>query len=145
MAKTGLTLSMLIALITALLVEGVVSHTPVRHVIQVVPAALAALMVLSGKGDGQRFASAVFSIWVLIVTLIWLYLLGIANIIDGTFSLAERALTIVIGVTSVVGLMVSLAAVKKGPIWLSVVTFAIGIAVQAAALQISFGPAFATM
>jgi phosphoglycerol transferase MdoB-like AlkP superfamily enzyme len=102
-------------------------------------------MVLSGKGDGQRFASAIFLIWVLLVTLIWLYLLGIASIINGTFSLAERALTVVMGVTSVIGLVVSLAAVRKGPIWLSIVTFAIGIAVQAVALQISFGPAFATM
>ena len=136
---------MLIALIAALLAEGVISHTPVRHVIQAAPAALAVVIVLSGKGDGQRFASAVFSIWVLIVLLIWLYLLGIANIINGTFSLAERALTVVMGVMSVIGLGVSLAAAKKGPIWLSVITFAIGIAIQAAALQISFGPAFATM
>ena len=98
MAKTGLTLWMLIALIAALLAEGVISHTPVRHVIQAAPAALAVVIVLSGKGDGQRFASAVFSIWVLIVLLIWLYLLGIANIINGTFSLAERALTVVMGV-----------------------------------------------
>jgi hypothetical protein len=77
--------------------------------------------------------------------LIWLYLLGIAEIITGTFSPTERALTIVMGVASVIGLAASLAAPRKGPMWASIVAFLIGAALQAAALRISFGPTIAEM
>jgi hypothetical protein len=87
----------------ALLAVGFVSHTPVRHLIQILPL----LIALAGAVRGARWAAGaahpMFVFWLLLMTLIWCTLLGLPSLITGQFTPAEIALTLVIGVSCVWG------------------------------------------
>jgi hypothetical protein len=96
----------------ALVVVGVVSHTLLRHLIQIAPLVAALGLLLSRSSLGVSAAAPLFSFWLLIMGAIWLFLLGIARIFTGTFTPAEVTLTIVIGVASALGLA---AAWRQGP------------------------------
>ncbi len=94
----------LLGLILGLLAVGVVSGTPVRHVIQSLPAALALALVIRRVPGAACAALPVFGVWLLIMVAIWLFLLGLARITTGHFSPTEIALTLVIGASCLVGL-----------------------------------------
>ena len=88
----------------ALLVVGVVSHTLLRHVIQIAPLVLA-LGLLGGRSAwGVSAATPLFAFWFLIMGAIWLFLLGVARIVSGTFTPAEVTLTLIVGAASLLGL-----------------------------------------
>jgi hypothetical protein len=128
----------LAAVIASLLLVGVVSGTPLRHVVQVAPAAAVLILCLRRRPTARVGAMAVFAFWLFCMTLIWLYLLGIARVITGTFSGVEIALTLAIGLASITGLVAAIrardtstwrtrlaaflaaAAVQIGAVWLSV-------------------------
>jgi hypothetical protein len=96
----------LITIIAALLIVGLVSETILRHVIQVIPLALALTM----RKTSYRAAASLplFVFWLGIVTLIWLFLLNLSTIASGTFSKTEVALTVVIGFASLLGMRASI-------------------------------------
>jgi hypothetical protein len=94
----------LLGVILGLLAVGVVSGTPVRHIVQVVPAALALALVLRRVPWAAHAALPIFVFWLLIMVAIWLFLLGLARITTGHFSPAEIALTFVIGASCLCGL-----------------------------------------
>ena len=96
------------ALILGLLLVGVVSGTPLRHFVQVLPAAIALGLLWRRVPWATYSALPLFLFWLLIMVLIWLFLLGVASIITGTFSAAERILTLAIGLSSIVGLAAAL-------------------------------------
>jgi hypothetical protein len=101
----GLVAVWLAIVATALIVVGLVSHTLLRHVVQIAP--LVACLVLLGIRSpwGVSAAAPLFAFWLLVMIVIWLFLLGLARIFTGTFTGAEVALTIVIGVASLLGLV----------------------------------------
>jgi hypothetical protein len=133
---------MLMALAFALFAVGFAGHTQARHLIQAAPCAVAMLLILTGAGEGRRFAAGIFLIWILVVALIWLHLLNIVHVIDGDFPAIERVLSLVIGAVSLAG---AVAAFRVPPrhfkTW--VLYFLLGAAGQVVALQLSFGPLFA--
>ena len=100
------------ALILGLLLVGLVSGTLLRHLIQVLPAVIALGLLWHRVPWATYSALPLFLFWLLIMLLIWLFLLGVASIITGTFSAAERTLTLAIGLASIVGL----AAVLRTPV-----------------------------
>ena len=53
---------------------------------------------------GVSAAAPLFAFWLFIMGAIWLFLLGVARIVSGTFAPTEIALTIIIGVASLLGL-----------------------------------------
>jgi hypothetical protein len=91
------------ALILGLLLVGLVSGTLLRHLVQVLPAAIALGLVWRRVPWATYSALPVFLFWLLVMLLIWLSLLGVASIITGTFSAAERILTLAIGLSAIVG------------------------------------------
>lgn len=97
-------------LILSLLLIGVVSSTPLRHLVQAVPAVVALGLVWRGVAWSPYSAVPVFLFWLFIMSLIWLFLLGLANIITGTFSPAERMLTVGVGLSCVLGIGAALRA-----------------------------------
>ena len=101
----GLTLSLLLI--------GVVSATPFRHFVQAVPAIVALGLVWRGIGWSPYSALPLFLFWFLLMSLIWLFIFGLANLITGTFSFAERMLTVAIVLSCVVGIG---AALRASPI-----------------------------
>lgn len=133
----------LLGVIVSVLLVGWVSHTPIRHLIQVTPASIIAAFAWRGVGWSRSAALPVFLIWLFLMTLIWLYLLRIVAVIGGTFSPAEILLTIIIGISSTAGLVYVFRG-RDGAGWISrVFSFLVSAVLQIAALLLSFQPAFA--
>ena len=104
--KDGWSLVSLAVLAAALLLVGVVSGTPLRRAVQVVPSVL--LFVVEVVRRPRSWAAAALAIELFWLTIfIWLYLMGVARI-TGHFSSSEVALTIVIGVAAAGGIFVAL-------------------------------------
>lgn len=87
----------------SLLLVGIVSATFVRHLFQILPAVVALIAVLRRPALGSYAAIPIFIFWFLIMVVIWLYLLGVARIITGRFTMIEIVLTVLIGLLSVFG------------------------------------------
>src|SRR4051794_11907316 len=69
----------LLAIITvALLVVGIVSHTLLRHIIQVTPLVVAIALVFRRPALAVVAATPLFAFWLLVMASIWLFLLGVA-------------------------------------------------------------------
>jgi hypothetical protein len=94
----------LLGVIISLLLVGVVSGTPLRHLVQVTPGAIVLMAVWRRSSWAIYGAIAIFLLWLTLMTFIWLFLLGIARLITGTFSPVEIALTISIGAFCLIGL-----------------------------------------
>jgi len=82
-----------------------------------------------------------FLFWLVLMSLIWLYLLGIARVISGHFSPIEVAMTIIVGVASTVGIVVfaRFKSYLSGGAALGV--FILAAVVQWVCLRVSFLPA----
>jgi hypothetical protein len=93
----------------SLILVGQVSNTLTRHLIQIVPIIIAFAAALTKRKWAVFAAFPLFIFWLLIMIFIWLYLLKIANITRGHFTTPEIALTIVIGICCVYGIILSLA------------------------------------
>ena len=135
----------LIGVIVGLLLVGVVSHTPIRHCVQVVPAVVALLLAIVRSPLARSASAPIFLFWFLIMSLIWLYLLGVARIITGNFSPAEIAFTILIGLSCVLGLVASYRSRSSAVNWIaSLFVFAVFAALQVLFLWLSLRPGIST-
>jgi len=89
----------------ALVLVGAVSDTIPRHLVQIVPLILGAGLVLGRNPSASYAAVGLCAFWAVIMGLIWLYLLGLSGVVSGTYSAVEIALTVVIAVFSVLGIL----------------------------------------
>ena len=128
-----------------LLAVGLVSGTPVRHFVQVLPAVLALVLVIRRTSWACYAALPVFGLWLFIMVAIWLYVLGLARIITGRFSPAEIALTLVIGGSCVCGLCQAFRSQAAGSRVTRATWIVVFAALQIGALWLSMRPAFATI
>jgi hypothetical protein len=133
----------LIGVIGGLMLVGVVSHTPLRHLIQVAPAGVVFFLKGRRVAWADDAALPVFSFWFLIMLGIWLYLFGVARIITGRFSAAEVLLTILVGISCVVGLVTMLSSPPRPRRVFRLVIALAFAALQVAAMWLSLRPAFA--
>lgn len=134
----------LLALAVGLLLVGVVNATPIRHAMQAAPA-LALLVVPARARAWAAFAAfAVFLFWLAVMSLIWLYLLGLARIITGTFTPTETLLTIVIGGAGALGIVAVIRGREPSPAWKRGAAFVVAAAIQVGATWLSVQPGFAT-
>jgi len=130
-------------LVAALLLVGVVSGTPVRHALQETPAVALLLPGFARRPWMAGASAALFVFWFLIMSLIWAFLLGLAQVVTGTFSPVEIALTVVIGVASLVGFVAACRA-RPLPAWPArVAGFVVAAALQVGAMWLSLRPSFA--
>jgi len=133
----------LLGVIVSLVLVGGVSHTPIRHLIQVTPACLIAALAWRGVAWSRAAALPVFLIWLFLMALIWLYLLRIVSVISGTFSPMEILLTMTIGLSALAGI-VFLFRWRESARWSSrLLGFLVSSVFQVAALWLSFQPTFA--
>ncbi|HEY3741446.1 MAG TPA: hypothetical protein VGL53_16455 [Bryobacteraceae bacterium] len=132
----------LLGLIVSLLLVGLVSHTPIRHVIQISPCLLALVLLSSKNKLGSASALPLFLFWFILMTLIWLFLLGIAHVISGHFTPIEIALTISIGVCCILGFRTAFRGVKVRPAVESIVIFVVFLVLQYGAMRLSMTPRF---
>ena len=140
-----ITAASLLGVIFGLLAVGVVSGTPVRHVIQILPTTLALALLFRRVPWSYYAALPVFAFWLLIMVAIWLFLLGLARIITGQFSPAEVTLTLVVGASCLCGLS---QMFRTEPLVSRVTQVAWAIAfaaLQIAVLWVSLHPTFANI
>lgn len=128
-----------LAQIVALIVVGTVSDGFARHVLQTSPDWIVAGLALNNARSSKWVALPVFLFWLAVMTLIWLYLLGIARIVHGHFSDIEVAMTLVVAGASLLGL-VAAVSVRSSIRWYSatvilVVAGAIQVGVMAVSMR----------
>ena len=98
-----------LAILIALYVVGAVSIPPgsLRHEVQTLPHWFPIVLGFRQREITKWMALPLLVFWLAIVLSIWLFLLGWARIVTGRFFPTEIAMTIVIGVACLIGLMVS--------------------------------------
>jgi len=97
-----------LAVMVALLVVGAVSHGVVRHLVQTAPLWIAVVLGTRRSDLSKWAALPSFVFWLLLMIAIWLFLLGWARIVSGTFTVTEIAMTIVVGAASTLGIVTGL-------------------------------------
>ncbi len=133
----------LTGVIASLLMVGVVSSTPLRHTVQVVPVALS-LAAVAGRRTWAAYAAfAVSLFWFLIMLAIWLFLLGLARILTGHFTTTEVVLTVLIGAFSLSGMAASVSARPTAGFARGTVALVLFAGLQVGAMWMSLQPQFA--
>lgn len=94
----------LAGVIAGLLAVGLVSGTLWRHLIQVAPAIVALALVTAGSAYGRAAALPIMTFWAGLMTTIWLFLLGLHQMIAGHFTGVEVTLTLAIAAACAIGL-----------------------------------------
>jgi hypothetical protein len=96
----------LVVILALVVGVGLAAGLVLRHIVQTLP-------LWFGVSFGFRHSNAtawtalpLFLFWFVLMAFIWLYLLGIAHIISGHFSPVEIAMTIIVGVASLIGIVV---------------------------------------
>ena len=122
---------------------GLASGLVLRHLVQTLP-------LWVGVALGFRRARAVgwvglplFLFWLLLMTLIWLYLLGVSSILSGHFSELEIAMTIVVGTASLVGIAMCVRFKSSFSAVSAVTVFVVVAASQWVCFRASLTPAIA--
>lgn len=133
-----------LAIILALVVGvGVPDHLVLRHVVQTLPLWAAVLLGFRRSAATGWLALPFFLFWFVLMTFIWLFLLGISRIVTGTFSPLEIAMTIIVGLASLIGIAL-FARIKSGlPAWGAAALFIIAAAAQFACFRASLLPSIA--
>jgi hypothetical protein len=133
-----------LTVLVALYVVGAVSHGSLRHEVQTLPLWVPIVLGFRQRELAKWVALPCFIFWLSCMIFIWLFLLGWAHIVSGHFSRIEIAMTLVIGVACVTGIVSSLR-------WRTAVSSfaALGVAVllgilQLLAFRISLIPYIAT-
>ena len=121
----------------ALVLVGAVSDTIPRHLVQIVPLVLGAGLVLGRNPSASYAAVGLCAFWAVIMGLIWLYLLGLSGVASGTYSAVEIALTVVIAVFSVLGILRGTRVGKQVPSTTIAALIAVAFVIQAVATSVS--------
>ncbi|HEY1472200.1 MAG TPA: hypothetical protein VGF61_24390 [Candidatus Acidoferrum sp.] len=132
-----------VAVIAALYVVGFVSRTELRHVVQTLPLWAGAILGYVGARVARWFALALFVFWLVLMSLIWLYLLGWANVIHGHFSPIEIAMTLIVGISSLAGIVGCAAGIQSADVLAGSGVFLLSAGFQVAMLYVSFLPGIA--
>ena len=126
--------------LVALYVVGVVSHGILRHVVQTLPLWFAIIAGLRKSELAKWSSLPSFVIWLVLMTFIWLFLLGWARIISGHFTQIEIAMTLVVAGASLTGLIIGFRWRTRLTWGKALSTAAIFTVLQLLALRISFLP-----
>jgi hypothetical protein len=84
-----------------------------------------------------------FVFWLLVMGAIWLYLLGWAQIVSGTFSPTEIAMTLIVGLASMVGIVKALTVRSGVGAWSATSVVLLVAVLQVTAFRLSLLPAIA--
>jgi hypothetical protein len=136
-----------VAVIAALYVVGFVSQTELRLVVQTLPLWVGAILGYLGVRMARWVALPLFLIWLILMSLIWLYLLGWANVIHGHFSPVEIAMTLIVGmivgISSLAGIVGCVPGIQSAGLLAGRGVFLLSATSQVAMLYVSFLPKFA--
>jgi hypothetical protein len=132
------------AIILALVLGvGLASHLVVRHLVQTLPLWVPIILAFRRSRAVFWVVFPLFLFWLFLMAVIWSFLLGLTHFLSGTFSTIEIAMTIIVGLASLIGI-VSFARSRSGLSALSAAgLFVVMAAVQFVCFRLSFLPAIA--
>ena len=133
-----------LTILVALYIVGAVSNGSLRHEVQTLPLWVPIVLGFRQRPAAKWAAVPCFIIWFVLMTFIWLFLLGWARILSGHFSPTEIALTLIVGAASITGLGVSVRWPTKLTWGKGLATAALLAVLQLIALRISFIPYIAS-
>lgn len=131
------------AVIVALLVVGGVSDGVVRHIVQTSPLWIAIALAVRHSRWCKWAALPCFVFWLLLMIVIWLFLLGWARLVSGTFSPVEIAMTLIVGLFSSIGIIAALRIKSGVPARAAAGVVVLVAALQVMALRVSLLPQIA--
>lgn len=99
-----------LALIAALIVVGIDSGGIVRHILQTLPVWAAVILGLRNSTLTKWAALPVFLFWLVLMTLIWLYVLGLSTIANGTYNAVELSMTFIVALAAITGIAAAIFA-----------------------------------
>jgi hypothetical protein len=132
-----------VAIIVALLVVGSVSHGVLRHIVQTAPLWAGIVLGFRRIQSSKWVALPLFLFWLTIMSFIWLFLLGWAQIVHGTFSPTEIAMTMIVGAASVVGLISCFRMKTTTSVVMTILLFLLFAGLQLLTFRLSLLPAIA--
>ena len=131
---------MLAALIVGV---GVPNHMVLRHIIQTLPLWPALILGFRRSGAAGWLGLPVFVFWLVLMSFIWLYLLGISNMVSGNFTPWEITMTIAVGIACVVGIAAFVRLRLALSVPMRILDFVALGAIQFVCFRLSFLPAVA--
>ena len=132
-----------VSIIAVLLVVGAVSHGVLRHIVQTSPLWIAIVLGIRRSSWIKWAALPCFVFWLILMILIWLFLLCWARIVSGTFSSTEIAMTLIVGLASVLGIVRALRLRTGVGAWSAIATVLLVAVLQVTAFRMSLLPAIA--
>jgi hypothetical protein len=111
--------------------------------VQAAPLWIAVALGARRSSSSKWAALPCFLFWLLLMTAIWLYLLGWARIISGTFSPTEVAMTVIVGLASLVGIIGAFGMKSGVGAWQAALIFFTVAVLQVVAVRVSLLPAIA--
>jgi hypothetical protein len=122
---------------------GLPGHMLIRHLVQTLPLWAGVIYGFRRSRATGWLALPLFVFWLALMTLIWLYLLGLSKLMSGHFSPLEIAMTITVGAASIAGI-ISFAPFRKSLPAPTAAAFIVALlAIQFVCLRISFLPSIA--
>lgn len=130
-------------IIAALLVVGAVSHGVIRHIAQTCLLWIGIVLSFRRSGLSKWAVLPCYVFWLLLMIAIWLFLLGWAHIVSGTFSPTEIAMTVVVGLAAIVGIVKAVSMRSGVRAWIGVAIVLLVAVLQLAAFRLSLLPQIA--
>jgi len=133
-----------LTVLVALYLVGAVSHSSLRHEIQTLPLWAPIVLGFRWSPVAKWIALPCLAVWLLLMITIWTFLAGWTHLISGHFTPVEVVLTIVIGAASACGIGIGLKWETATP-WTAVFGIVLlSVALQFAALRLSFLPSISS-
>jgi len=132
------------AIIGALYVVGLVSGTELRHVVQTAPIWIGVVLGFRASPLARWVALPFFLFWLTVVVMIWLFLLGLARVVSGTFTPPEVAMTVIMGAASLAGIVAAVRGRVRVPVLAALGAFLFAAVLQLGAFRVSTMPGIAT-
>jgi hypothetical protein len=136
----GCSLEIIAALVLGV---GIGSHLVLRHVVQTFPLWVAVTLGSKRSRAAGWAGLPVFLFWLVLMAAIWLYLLGMSNVLSGHFTHLEIAMTVVVGMASAVGIAAFFQLKSYLSGWYLASIFIVLAALQLVCFRLSFLPAIA--
>lgn len=128
----------LVGLAAAALLVGIVSATVLRHIVQIIPIALALGVIRKRPAIGGYAALPIFAFWTFAVVMIWLFLLGLAGLASGRYSPTEVAATVVMAGCSLFGGMNAIQLGRSLRPMRKILVFVLFLVLQLLVMWVSF-------
>jgi hypothetical protein len=133
-----------LAIILALVLGvGLASNLVVRHLVQTAPLWAGVVLGFRRSRLTSWVGLPLFSFWLLLMSLIWSYLLGISHLLSGQFSPTEITMTIIVGAASLAGIASFIRFKSFLSPWSAAGLFVVMAIIQFLCFRVSFLPSIA--